>query len=117
VNEICPVLCREAYAVKDINTNNQSELAFVYDWKDGCDAICTFTTLDLLEFTNGELSQYASLEIGRGGAVADDYRFNYTVYVSKGNPPMFVGVNFSKNTTLTMLNGYPSDLLKITKIK
>jgi hypothetical protein len=116
---IVPGKLREAYAIKDINTNNLSELAFVYDWEDGCDGVCTFKNLDIAEFKNSNLISKTSLIVERGGGILDEYRFNYTVYVSRGSTPLFVGVDSSKPSILTKLDGpgYPGYFLRISKIK
>ncbi len=106
----------EAYGVNDVNQNGQREIAMIYDWADGCDGVCTFRTLDLLEFKASEPIVSTSLIVERGGSVKGSHRFIYTVYVLKGKDPVFVGVRNTETTTLTALKD-AGTLAQIIKLK
>jgi hypothetical protein len=93
----------EMYSLKDIDQNGLSEIAFVTDYADGA---CSAKTIHLAEFSQAKLNGIGS--VGQSLRCAEEAgpmgAHDYTIFVSKGTKPVFVGYEMKKKPTLALLN-------------
>ena len=97
------MLGNERYAVRDVNQNGYSEIAWLMVSAEG--DLTTAKSLDLLDWDGAGARALGYLEF-KYSVATDQYREDrvYTVYVSKGKTPTFVGLEGGAQPKLTLLS-------------